>query len=358
VISRIQKGKIQMLLRAVFRIAISAVLLATLQAGAEGKEPYKYFKIGNSADLSTKTVAGFALMGGGKDQDAAFQWMCKKSGGGDFLVIRASGSADYNEYIAGLCHQNSVATLVIPSREAAMDPFVATTIRNAEALFIAGGDQANYIRNWTDTPVQNAINELIQKGIPVGGTSAGLAVLGEFSYSALNDGNIKANLDSRQTLSDPYNDRVTITRNFLKVDLLQRTITDTHFAARDRLGRLLGFMARIFEDKSAEDVRGIGVDEKSVALLDADGSVSVVGPGSGAYFIHMSQRPDVCTKGVPLKSSGISVYKVAPGATFDVTSWQGAGGTAYDLQVEDGAVRSTSKDLTPYGSALTTSKAK
>ena len=343
--------------RAMFRIATSVLMLATLQAGAAPKESYKYFKIGNSADLSTKTVPGFALMGGGKDQDAAFQWMCKKSGGGDFLVIRASGSADYNEYIAGLCHQNSVATLVIPSREAAMDPFVATTIRNAEALFIAGGDQANYVRNWQDTPVQNAINELIQRGVPVGGTSAGLAVLGEFSYSALNDANIKSNLDSRQTLLDPYNERVTITHNFIKVDLLRRTITDTHFAARDRLGRLLGFMARIVQDKLADDVRGIGVDEKSVALLEADGSVSVVGPGSGVYFIHLTQKPEVCTKGMPLKSSGITVYKVAPGGTFNVGSWEGAGGTAFDLQVDEGAVRSTAKDESPYGSSLQTSKA-
>jgi cyanophycinase len=347
-----------MLLRAVFRIATSALLFATLQAGAASKESYKYFKTGNSADLSTKTVPGFALMGGGKDQDAAFQWMCKKSGSGDFLVIRASGSADYNEYIAGLCHQNSVATLVIPSREAAMDPFVATTIRNAEALFIAGGDQANYVRNWTDTPVQSAINELIQKGVPIGGTSAGLAVLGEFSYSALNDGNIKANLDSRQTLLDPYGERVTITHNFLKVDLLRRTITDTHFAARDRLGRLLGFMARIRQDKLSDDVRGIGVDEKSVALLEADGSVTVVGPGSGAYFIQLTQKPDVCAKGMPLKASGISVYKVPPGATFNVATWQGTGGTAYDLQAEEGSVRSTDKDVPPYGLGQTTSKAK
>lgn len=347
-----------MLLKTAFRIATGVLLLATLQAAAVGKEPCKYFKIGNSADLSTKTVPGFALMGGGKDQDAAFQWMCKKSGGGDFLVIRASGSADYNEYIAGLCHQNSVATLVIPSREAAMDPFVATTIRNAEALFIAGGDQANYVRNWTDTPVQSAINELIKKGVPVGGTSAGLAVLGEFSYSALNDGNIKANLDSRQTLLDPYNERVTITHNFLNVDLLQRTITDTHFAARDRLGRLLGFMARTLQDRSAVDARGIGVDEKSVALLEADGSVTVVGPGSGAYFIHMTQKPEVCAKGMPLKSSGISVYKVSPGATFNVANWEGSGGTAYDLEVENGTVRATGKDVSPYGADQNTSKAK
>src|SRR5262249_8392483 len=156
------------------------------------------------------------------------------------------------------------------------------------------------------TPVQDAINDLIRRGVPVGGTSAGLAVLGQFSYSALNDGDIEANLSSKETLSDPYADRVTITRDFLKIDLLQRTITDTHFVARDRLGRLLTFMARIVQDKMAGDVRSIGVDERSAALLEPDGSIKVVGTGLGAYFIKPTQKPAVCVKGKPLSYRDIA----------------------------------------------------
>jgi cyanophycinase len=239
-----------------------------------------------------------------------------------------------------------------------MDPFVAATIRNAEALFIAGGDQANYVRNWQDTPVQDAINDLIRRGVPVGGTSAGLAVLGEFSYSALNDGNAPGNLGSKETLSDPYTERVTITHNFLKVDVLRKTITDTHFVARDRLGRLLGFMARIVQDKMADDVLGIGVDEGSAALLESDGSVQVVGSGSGAYFIRPTQRPDLCATGKPLKYSDISVYRATPGTTFNVTRWEGSGGIAYYFQVDDGIIRSTGKGGSLYGASLQTSKTK
>ena len=64
-------------------------------------------------------------MGGGSDLDEAFRWLCQRAGGGDLLVLRATGDDEYNPYIQGLCHLNSVATLVIPSREAALDPFVA-----------------------------------------------------------------------------------------------------------------------------------------------------------------------------------------------------------------------------------------
>jgi cyanophycinase len=347
-----------MLLAAVIRIALSGLMVALGQPESAPQHSYEYFKTGASADVVTKTVPGFALMGGGKDQDAAFQWMCSKSGGGDFLVIRARGDDAYNEYIAGICHQNSVSTLVIPSREAALDPFVAKTIRNAEAIFIAGGDQANYVRDWQNTPVQDAINELIRRGVPVGGTSAGLAILGEFSYSALNDSNAQGNLGSRQTLSDPYTERVTITHNFLKISLLRRTITDTHFVTRDRIGRLLGFMARIIQDNMADDVKGIGVDERSVALVESDGSVQIVGAGSGAYFFHPTQKPGLCAKGEPLEYNAISVYRATHGSTFNIASWKGSGGTAYDLNVSDGIVRSTDESGSPYGSSLPTSKTK
>lgn len=139
-------------------ILAAAPLAVQAENGAEnGEKRYHYFRLGSASDVHTRTTPGFALVGGGKDLDAAFLWMCERSGGGDFLVLRASGTDAYNPYIQGLCRENSVATLVIPNREAAMKPFVAETIRKAEAIFISGGDQANYINFWSGTPVQDAI---------------------------------------------------------------------------------------------------------------------------------------------------------------------------------------------------------
>jgi cyanophycinase len=57
----------------------------------------------NPNDISTSTTPGTVLMGGGTDVDAAFHWMCQRSGGGDFLVIRATGTDAYNPYIQTLC---------------------------------------------------------------------------------------------------------------------------------------------------------------------------------------------------------------------------------------------------------------
>ena len=57
---------------------------------------------------------------------------------------------------------------MIPDRAAASDPFVAAAIRKASAVFIAGGDQANYINFWMGTPVQQALNDAIARNIPMG----------------------------------------------------------------------------------------------------------------------------------------------------------------------------------------------
>jgi cyanophycinase len=301
---------------------------------------YKYFRAGNSADVQTKTEAGFALMGGGKDLDQAFKWMCERSGGGDFLVLRGNGDDAYNPYVQGLCHVNSVSTLVIPDRTAASDPFVIAAIRRAEAVFIAGGDQANYINFWMGTPVQEALNEALSRNIPVGGTSAGLAVLGEFVYSAQGDLPDGPDLNSPETLSNPFNPRVTIVHRFLDNPLLKDVITDTHFSARDRMGRTLVFMARILQDGMARQIRDIAVDQGTSVLLDPDGTAIVVGNGS-AYFLEATQRPEICKANTPLTFRQIAVRSLQSEERFNVRQWSSNQGVAYILSVESGVIHST-----------------
>ncbi len=320
-----------------FVLLFSMVCVASLACA----ESYKYFRLGNKEDVQTKPVAGIAMMGGGSDIDEAFRWLCKKGNGGDFLIVRARGDDDYNSYVNGLCKANSVATLIIPNREAAEDPAVAQIIRKAEALFIAGGDQANYIRGWKGTPVEGAINEGIAAGKPIGGTSAGLAVLGEFVYSATGDKPDDKNLSSADVLENPYFERVTLDRDFLKVPHLENLITDSHFAKRDRMGRTLGFLARIIKDGWSSSPREVAIDEKSAVLVETDGKAVVVGAGKGVYFLKPTQAPEVCEKGGALTFRGIDVYRVGTGGHFDLAAWTGDGGVAYSLSVVGGKVEST-----------------
>ncbi|MBZ5680685.1 MAG: cyanophycinase [Acidobacteriia bacterium] len=304
--------------------------------------------MGNKDDVQTKLTAGIAMMGGGSDLDEAFRWLCSRGAGGDFLILRARGDDDYNPYVNGLCKTNSVATLIIPNREAAEDPAVADIIRKAEVVFIASGDQSNYVRGWQGTPVEDAINAGLAAGKPIGGTSAGLAVEGEFVYGCLKDKPDDKDLASTDVLPNPYFERVTLVRNFLKIPHLENLLTDSHFAKRDRMGRTLGFLARLIEDRWSQHPREVAIDEKSAVLVEADGKATVVGSGKGAYFLLPSLAPDVCRKDVPLTFRGVSVYRVRTGGRFDLDSWTGTGGTAYSLSVERGAIKSTQAKNSVY----------
>lgn len=321
--------------------AIVLLFLTLTARSACAADSYKYFRTGNKEDVQTKAVAGIAMMGGGSDLDEAFRWLCNKGNGGDFLILRATGDDDYNSWVNGLCKANSVATLIIPNREAAQDPAVAEIIRKAEVVFVAGGDQSNYVRGWQGTPVQTAINDGIAAGKPIGGTSAGLAVEGEFVYGCMKDKPDDKDLASTDVLPNPYFERVTLVKDFLKVPHLENLITDSHFAKRDRLGRSLGFLARIMKDGWSSSPREVAIDEKSAVLVEADGKGTVVGTGKGAYFMRPTQAPEVCENGTPLTFRGVSVYRVKAGGHFDLVSWSGDGGTAYSLSVQQGKIEST-----------------
>ncbi len=332
--------------RNVFSI-LPVALIIFLSCGVGQGASYKYIRIGQKDDAHTKPVAGIAMMGGGDDLDDAFRWLCDKADGGDFLILRAHGDDDYNSYVNGLCKVNSVATLILPDRNSAQDPAVAEIIRNAEAVFIAGGDQANYIHFWRGTPVQDAINQHIANGKPIGGTSAGLAVQGEFAYGALNDPD-DSELHSREALSNPYHIQVTVVRDFLKIPELDNTITDSHFAKRDRMGRTLVFLSRIIQDGWSKQPREVAIDEKSAVLVEADGKATLIGSGHGAYFLRPTRSPDVCQKAVPLSFLNVSVYKAPSGAHFDLSTWTGSGGVSYSLSVEQGVIHSTQPDGAIY----------
>ncbi len=306
---------------------------------------YEFFALGRPADAAAaSTRPGFALMGGGTDQDVAFQWMCDRASTGNFVVLRASGTDAYDPYVKNLCPAiGSVETLVITSRVGAEQQFVIDTIRKADALFIAGGSQDRYVNFWQGTPVNAAINGLIARQAPVGGTSAGLAVLGQYMFSALND-----TIRSGDALRNPFDRRITVGRDFLKVPHLDGKITDSHFVARDRMGRLVAFLARISQDGWTRAPYGIGIDEKTAVLMDESGASTVVGKGA-AYFLHPSGSPEDCRPDTPLTYENISVYRVrANTGSFDIGSWTGTGGTAYSISARDGVLKSTQPDGAVY----------
>ena len=325
--------------------ALSAAgLLAacTANPGARSGPGFKYYVTGNPADVQTPTRGLWVAQGGGDDVDENYARMGEYGGGGDFVVLRASGKGEYNAYIFSLCKCDSVETLVFDQGTATSDPFVIEKIRNAEAVFIAGGDQSNYTRFWKDTPVEDAINFVAAKPAPIGGTSAGMAVLGEYVYSA--EGT--ESLTSAVALANPYAPDLTLARGFLSLRRLENVVTDQHLQERDRIGRTVALLSRLQADGWSAHPRAIAADRETSLHVDpATGIAEVFAtadhPTPYVYFLAPASAPLQCKAGEPLTTGAISVYRLGPGGRFDLANWRGENGVAYELRVEAGVLQSS-----------------
>lgn len=314
-------------------------------AVGEAAAGYVSYFTGSTTDAQTTPLGGSYLAGGGTDVAAGMTWLMAQGGQrsagtyGDVVVLRTSGSNGYNKWLVKL-GANSVTSIVISSQAGANSAFVLNTIAKAEVIFIAGGDQSTYVNLWDGTSLQSAVNARVAAGYPIGGTSAGLAVLGEFVYAAFN-----ASAVSTTVMADPYHSSVTLTPALFQVPLLANIITDTHFKTRDRMGRLLTFLARLQQDGMATAPRGIAVDEGGGVGVTPGRVATVFGGGSGAYFATVtSSVTRTCvqsTPPTPLTYTPVVVHHVPVGKTFDLAAWTGTGIVPYTLSVTGGTLTSS-----------------
>ncbi len=316
----------------------------TIAARATAKvDPgYAAYVSGSLTDVQTTPTGGALLAGGGTDSDAGMQWLLARGGTrgpgkyGDVVILRTSGANGYNTYLVNF-GANSVTSIVISSVRGANSEYVRNTIGNAEVIFIAGGDQSTYVNLWTGTALQTAVNARVAAGYPIGGTSAGLAVLGPYVYAAFN-----ASSRSPTVLANPYDVSVTLMNALFTVPVLQNLITDSHFKVRDRMGRLVTFLARLQQDGRATAPRGIGIDESSSVGVAPDGAATVFGAGNGAYLLSVTSGANrVCAVKTPLTYTPVTTIRVPVGAQFNLSTWLAPHSTAYTLSATNGLLTSS-----------------
>jgi len=394
-------------------------------AAGAGKLSYEYFSVGDPvkdpviAASARATTPSYVIMGGGPDVDQAFQWMIQRAGikpgtGGRLVIIRARGTEAYNPYIyysdasggtstlppanqdgwvgGAYLGLSSVETLVIPDINAANNEVVNKIVARANVVFIAGGDQSDYIKYWKNTQLDWTLQALNSNKVPIGGTSAGLAVLGQFDFAAL-----QGTVTSSQALSNPFNRYMTLdpapqTLNptsptftaggFITPLPLFNTILDSHFDERDRMGRLVTFVSRLIspfngagcsggillpkESRTLSPVpkgdlvaRGIGVGVEAALLVSGDGSATtpimanlVTNPTtttkSAAYFVLPSNYPGQCVANKTLSGVTATVVKVdKANPTFNMSTWSG-GYAPYTLTVTNGIMTVLGNGSSPY----------
>lgn len=332
-------------------LKINLFLFLTLYLNVSSQGYTSYFT-GNTTNLDVSPSFGICLMGGATENDEAMKWFLQKANGGDIVILRSTGSDGYNNYFysqLGIT-VNSVETLVITSVAGATNPYVLDKVAKAEAIWFAGGDQANYVNYFKDNALEDVLNYHIniKQGV-IGGTSAGMAILSSHYYSALTG----ASTTSVQALANPYHPSITFGKNdFLNVNILQDVITDTHFGNRNRQGRLAAFIARFKQDDNTI-IKGIGADERIAVCIEPNGLAKIYGEYPArqhfAYFVFPNCEPNnniqTCQPNMPLSwyqtYGAYKVYKV-PGTmtaqySLDLNDWTtGIGGTWLDWNVENG----------------------
>ncbi|MBB3861882.1 cyanophycinase [Novosphingobium hassiacum] len=289
-------------------------LLMPLAAHATPDGYTRYFIGDRAAPTPGKRAPGLLLSGGGDWDLGAFRWFTAKAGHGHIVLLRASQGPELGEefmnVVGGVA---SVETFVFDDRKAAYDPRILSALEKADGVFLAGGDQSRYVRFWQATPLSALIDRLA-KDRPIGGTSAGLAIMGWNGYGAFGDDGIT----TPEALANPVGPAVTVVGDFLHLPHMQRIFTDSHFMIRNRMGRLIAFLAKV-RMTGSRTVVGLGVDEKASLVVEADGMARLMAPaGTYAWLVEPSGLPAKAQLGEPLDYPAVRITGIGPGSAIDL----------------------------------------
>ncbi len=160
------------------------------------------------------------------------------------------------------------------SRDEANNHEHAQKIRDADGIFMSGGDQKRLVEIVGGTPIHAAMRDAFsQHAACIGGTSAGASAMARHMLAH----------GSNDTLPDKRTARLESGLGFLSYVAI-----DQHFSERHRLARLLSAVAQ------HPDLMGVGIDEDTALIVGGDGYVEVIGTGAVTLLDgqHMASNID------------------------------------------------------------------
>jgi len=225
--------------------------------------------LGSTAQQKQPKGALFIIGGGHKDEplmealvDAAN--LSRK----DYIMVLPMASTVADESVANMVEQfgevtEHRVTSINFNREQAYDKALVDSVRNAQLIYITGGDQNRFMSIVDNTPLYDAIHEAYQNGTCIAGTSAGAAMMSEtmITGNQLKDETYKSTFDrlEKENLETAKG-----------LGLIKSVIIDQHFIKRSRYNRLFTALAE-YPDKIC-----IGIDEGTAIIVRRKG-VEVVG---------------------------------------------------------------------------------
>jgi len=275
--------------------------------------------------------------------DEVFGWMVEKGNRGHIVIIGAlEVAADDTRGALFKRLGAASASNIMVNEENADSQEVFDEISRASVVWIKGGDQGRYVKWWKGTKAEQAIRAVFARGGVVGGTSAGCAVLGEWTYSALND-----SLHPLEALADARHPDLTLEHGFL--GLAPGVIFDTHFTERGRIARLPVLLAHIREQRRGlgapgptNEIIGIGVDPRTAVCISPDGRAEVRGEGTITIMSLTPATQTVIGAGKPPVVTDVQCERYAAGYHFNIK-----GDDAPPAPPSSRARRTTTNDTEP-----------
>jgi cyanophycinase len=185
------------------------------------------------------------------------------------------------------------------TREEANDPRTVEALKDATGIFMTGGNQLRLSSVIGGTKLGEAILDAHGRGVVVAGTSAGASAVATHMMAFGSSGATPKHRMAHVSVG---------------LGLLVNVVVDQHFEQRTRLGRLLAVVAQ------SPSLIGLGLDEDTAAIIDANDVLEVIGRGS----VTIVDGTDVITNAFqtsghkPMMVSNARLHSLPSGYRFDL----------------------------------------
>jgi cyanophycinase len=215
------------------------------------------------------------------------------------------------------------------SREQAHDEDLVAELGKATGIFMTGGNQLKLSSVIGGTPFADALHEAHDRGVVIGGTSAGASIQSSHMVAFGGPG------------STP---KQRMTQVAAGLGLLRSSVIDQHFDQRNRYGRLLMIVSQ------SPQLLGIGVDEDTAAVveeIDGHEVLRVVGRGAVVIFdpARIVTNAYEAQRSTPLLASGVTLHVLPHGHRFDLTTRSLVPQAAVPDQAEAAEIAEAGRDL-------------
>jgi cyanophycinase len=212
-------------------------------------------------------------------------------------------ATDLYRHIFGRLGVSNVTGLRPETREEANDAQSVAELEKATGIFMTGGNQLRLSSVIGGTRLGSAILEAHGRGVVVAGTSAGASAVATHMMAFGSSGATPKHRMAHVSVG---------------LGLLVNVVVDQHFEQRTRLGRLLAVVAQ------SPSLIGLGLDEDTAAIVDANDILEVIGRGSVTIVDGSGVITDAyqATGHKPMMVSNARLHSLPSGYRFDLRARQ------------------------------------